>query len=65
MAQLFDRQMQAAFACGFAIRHTGQRRTDGGGYTAGATAFTAFHDQQVLDDIVLMAGLEYALKHPF
>ena len=35
------------------------------GDAASATAFTAFHDQQVLDDSMWMAGLEYALKQPF
>jgi hypothetical protein len=57
--------VQTAFARGFALGHSRQRRTDGGGDAASATAFTAFHDQQVLDGSIGMAGLEYALKQPF
>jgi hypothetical protein len=42
--QIFDRKVQTAFPGRFAIRHARDRGTDGGGYTASATAFAAIHD---------------------
>jgi hypothetical protein len=47
-AQVFDRELHATFASRFAIRHAGNRRTDGRGNAASATAFTAFHDERFL-----------------
>jgi hypothetical protein len=47
-AQVFDRELYATFSGGFAIGHAGNRRTDGRGNATGATAFTAFHDDELL-----------------
>jgi len=47
-AQVFDRKMDATFSCPLAVRHTGNRRTDGRGNATGATAFTAVHDDKLL-----------------
>jgi hypothetical protein len=48
IAKIFVRQLQATFAGGFAMRHSGNRRTDGGGNATSATALTAFHDDKHL-----------------
>jgi hypothetical protein len=48
IAQILGRQLQAAFTGGFALGHSGNRRTDGRGNATSATALTAFHDDKYL-----------------
>jgi hypothetical protein len=48
VAQILVRQLQAAFTSGFALGHSGNRRTDGRGNATSATALTAFHDDKYL-----------------